>query len=170
MKNIVRFSYLFIFYLKTQSCSLGPPNLDSGPNYFNFLTFDFLLLLLLINFLLQHLYLLAFILEPTILNTQVLQSNIIFQFASNLKLNYFQNRQVSKINPTFNSHFENNFQKLILISKNQVLLLSISRFLIHITVALLIDFYYIRLLFLKTITTCIQFFISSTKLSSLNVY
>ncbi len=57
------FSHLFILQLKSWPRSLGPPNLDSGPDLFDFLIFDLLIFdFLPFNFYIPQL----FMLEPTL--------------------------------------------------------------------------------------------------------
>ncbi len=81
----------FLIYLSSSSspdsAGLGPPDLDSGPDLFDLLILNLLILdLLILNLLFQYLlafdllllplYSLAFLLEPTLLNAQALQSNV----------------------------------------------------------------------------------------------
>ena len=54
------FSHLYILQLKPWLRGLGSPDLDSKPDLFDLLIFDFLLLLLPPDLLLQHLHSLAF--------------------------------------------------------------------------------------------------------------
>ncbi len=72
------FSHLFILQLRSWPHGLGSPDLNSGPDLFDLLIFDLLLLLLFFDFLLQHLHPSAFLLEPTFLNTQALRGNVTF--------------------------------------------------------------------------------------------
>ena len=60
IKNTIKFSHLYIFQLRPWPNGLGSPDLDSKPDFFDFLIFNFLLLLQLFHLLLQHLHLLAF--------------------------------------------------------------------------------------------------------------
>ncbi len=53
------FSPLFILQLRSWHHGQGPPDSDSGPDLFDLLIFDLLLLLLSLDLLLQHLHLSA---------------------------------------------------------------------------------------------------------------
>ncbi len=88
IENTMGFSHLFILQLRSWPRGLGPPDSDSGPDLFDLLIFDLLLLLLPLDLLLQHLLAFdlllvhlhpsAFLLEPTLLNAQTLRGNVTF--------------------------------------------------------------------------------------------
>ncbi len=67
------FSHLFILQLRSWPRGLGPLDLDSEPDLFDFLILDLLIFdLLLFNFCIPR----PFMLEPTLQTAQALQCNV----------------------------------------------------------------------------------------------